>query len=157
MQSILRIAAVAALLAAGAAGDTREPADPAGAPIVAMIREAVKAEDSGDPQAGRFYAPIQSITDVIAPFHWHGPDARDRWIEAVARDFETRDRTSGEIILADPTVARVEGSFGYFVFPAAFTFTQGDQKFTREVTITVTTTLTGGEWKIASWTWAGPN
>ncbi|MFN3591079.1 MAG: hypothetical protein ACK4TG_02700 [Thermaurantiacus sp.] len=135
----------------------KSPADEATAPIVAMIREAVRAEDTGDPEAGRFYAPIQSITDSVPPFHWHGADARDRWMDAIARDFETRNRGNGAIVLADPTVAKIEGSFAYFVFPAAFTFTENNMQVTREATIAITATLTGGEWKIASWTWAGPN
>lgn len=142
---------------AGAPLGAKAPLDDPESINISMIRAAVRAEDTGDPEAGRFYAPIQSITDSIPPFHWHGADARDRWMEAIARDFETRNRANGEIILANPTVSRIEGSHGYFVFPAAFTFTENNVRLRREATITVTTTLTDGQWKIASWTWAGPN
>jgi hypothetical protein len=154
MRPIL-MSSVAILLAAPL--PARAPADEAAAPIVAMIREAVAAEDSGDPAAGRFYAPVQAITDSISPFHWHGPDARDRWMEAVARDFETRERAQGRITLGEPTIARIEGQHGYFVFPASYTFREKNVETSREATVTVTTLLDGGTWKIASWTWAGPN
>jgi hypothetical protein len=141
----------------GAPATAKAPIDEPEAINIAMIRAAIRAEDSGDPEAGRFYAPVQSITDSIPPFHWHGADARDRWMEATGKDFETRNRANGEISLGNPTIARVEGNNGYFVFPAAFAFTENDVRQTREATIAVTTTLKDGQWKIASWTWAGPN
>lgn len=157
MRAALAIALAAVIAATpGRALAEAAPAEGA-APIVAMIREAVRAEDTGDPEAGRFYAPVQSITDNVAPFHWHGPDARDRWMAAIARDFETRNRANGSIVLADPVVARVEGEVAYFVFPAAFAFEEGGLRYTREATIAVTAVRLDGTWKISSWTWAGPS
>ena len=149
---VLLVLLPAATPAGGTAAPTEDPA-----PIIAMIREAVRAEDTGDPDAGRFYAPVQSITDVVPPFHWHGPDARTRWMESVARDFEARDRRNGTILLADPVVARVAADRAYFVFPAAFSFEEKGLRYTREATIAVTAVRISGAWKIESWTWAGPD
>ena len=127
------------------------------ADLIALVRAAVKAEDSGEPDAERFYAPVQSITDAIHPFHWHGPDAHKRWLEAVARDFETRNRANGSLTLAEPTTVRIGNASAYLVFPASFAFTEGEALRTQPVTTTVTLVKQEGQWKISSWTWSGPN
>lgn len=121
------------------------------------MRAAVRADDTGDPDAGRFYAPDQSITDAIAPFHWHGPGAHRRWLEALAADYEHRNRANGSLTLADPGTVRLTDSEAYLVFAATFTVTEGGVALTREVTITTTLVKLDGQWRISSWTWSGPN
>jgi hypothetical protein len=141
-----------------AAHASPQPAAPAAAAeLAALVRAAVRAEDTGDPDAGRFYAPVQSITDGIAPYHWHGPDAHRRWLEALAADYARRDRANGSLALADPGTARLTDTEAYLVFPATFTVTESGKTVTHEVILTTTLVRIEGQWKIRSWTWSGPN
>lgn len=157
MASPIATALVAALMVVLA---TPAPLPAQAAPdaeLIALVRTAVKAEDSGEPNSDRFYAPVQSITDAIHPFHWQGPDAHKRWLEAVAKDFETRNRANGSLTLAEPTTVRIGEAHAYLVFPASFAFTEGETLRTQPVTTTVTLVKLEGQWKISSWTWSGPN
>jgi hypothetical protein len=150
MRAILLVALLALAVPARAQPATE-------AQLVQLVRDAVKAEDTGDPQAARFYAPTQSITDAIPPFHWHGPDAHQRWLAAIARDFEVRNRANGSLTLAEPTTVRIGEAAAYLVFPASFAYTEANALKSQPVTVTVSLVKAGTDWKISSWTWSGAN
>ena len=63
--------------------------------------------------------------------------------------------TGGKVKLGDPIVAQAEGDTAYVVAPAGETYKQDGKRMAETARMVFALRREGGDWKIASWAWAG--
>jgi len=129
-------------------------ADPA---VEAPIKQFVDDFNKGD-MAGAAAAmtPRVAIVDEVAPFQWRGPDAFNRWAASLAADAKAKGQTDQSVALGTPSRELVSGVSAYVIVPVTYRFTQKGVKMVELAQMTFTLFKGDAGWKIASWTWTGP-
>ncbi len=144
------INASAVLLAASAqAGD---------AGVEGTIAAFGTAFNKGDiPAAKSTMAPTITIVDEVAPFAWSGPGAFDAWLGDLGKSEAAEGKTGGTVAISAPSREVVVGDHAYAIAPATYTFKQhgGAKRETAQMTFALF--KTNGAWKIAAWSWTGPD
>jgi ketosteroid isomerase-like protein len=150
MKSILALSAAAILISATAAqaGD---------AAVEATIRKFNDAFNKGDVDAARALhvgAPV--IIDEPAPHYWSGPKAFDAWLGDLTKSEAAEGKTDGQVMVGAPTREVVSGDRAYVITPSTYTFKQKGVTYREVAQMTFVMAKEASGWKIAAWTWTGP-
>ncbi len=141
--------ACALLLAPGAyAGD---------AGVETVIHQFNDAFNKGDVAAARALhvaAPI--IADEPAPHLWSGPKAFDNWLADLGKEEAAQGKTEGTVAIGAPTREVVSGDRAYVIVPSTYTFKQKGKTLREVAQMTFVLAKEPSGWKIAAWTWTGP-
>jgi len=149
--AIIGAACLAALLTASAAA----AADTA---LSAPIHQFIDAFNKGDAKtaAAAHFASV-SIIDEVPPHVWTGPKAFATW----AADLEKNDKAAGiseeKVTLGAVTREVVSGQTAYVVIAATYTFKQKGVAMREPAQMTFSLAKEAAGWKIAGWTWTGPD
>jgi hypothetical protein len=116
------------------------------------------AFNKGDiPAAKLVMEPSVMIVDEVAPYAWNGPGALDEWLGDLAKSEAAEGKTGGVVAIEAPTRELVSGGNAYVIVPATYTFKKNGMlmRETAQMTFALAKGPTG--WKIAAWTWTGPD
>jgi len=124
----------------------------------ATIRQFADAFNKGDMKTAKALhvaAPI--IVDEIAPYSWSGPKAFDSWGADLGKAEAAEGKSGGKVTIGAPTRENIAGDHAYVVAPTTYTFLQKGQTMRETSQITMVLAKDASGWKIASWTWTGPD
>jgi len=124
----------------------------------ATIRQFADAFNKGDMKTAKALhvaAPI--IVDEIAPYSWSGPKAFDSWGADLGKAEAAEGKSGGKVTIGAPTRENIAGDHAYVVAPTTYTFLQKGQIMRETSQITMVLAKDASGWKIASWTWTGPD
>ncbi|HEX3653959.1 MAG TPA: nuclear transport factor 2 family protein [Rhizomicrobium sp.] len=145
-----RFAVAAALLLMAAPVYASDETD-----IVAVITKMNDAMNKNDNKtAAAAYAANATIIDEFAPHYWNGANVYDSWTNDFAAMAKVQGDTDSLVTLAKPAHITASGDHGYAVIPAIYTFKEHGKKKTEHGLWTFAMEKSGGEWKIAGWSWA---
>ena len=150
--TLLGLACVAALSAASAAAA-------ADAALSAPIRQFIDAFNKGDGKtAGATHlATGVSIIDEVPPYSWQGPKAFETWAGDLAKNDAAAGITEEHVALGAVTREVVSPETAYVIVGATYTFKQKGVPMREPAQMTFALTKSAGAWKIAGWTWTGPD
>ena len=97
------------------------------------------------------------ITDEVAPYHWEGKNAFGGWLSALTADGKARQLSDERVVLGQATREMIAPEHGYLVFPATYSFKQRGVAMSEVAQMTFALDRTPAGWKIAAWTWTGPD
>jgi ketosteroid isomerase-like protein len=145
-----RFALAAALLLTAAPVYASDQTD-----IVAVIVKMNDAMNKNDNKtAAAAYTANATIIDEFAPHYWTGANVFETW----SNDFATMAKAQGDtdawVTLARATHVSASSDHGYAVVPAIYTYKEHGKKKTEHGLWTFAMEKSGGEWKIAGWSWA---
>jgi ketosteroid isomerase-like protein len=152
MKSAILAAACAMALAAPSAVAAGNAA--LEAPIHQFIDNFNKGESAG---AAAAHLPSVSIIDEVPPHLWTGPKAFETWAADLAKNDMAKGISKENVALGGVKREVVEGKTGYVVFAATYTFDQNGKAMHEPAQMTFALKKTADGWKIAGWTWTGPN
>ncbi|HXA39070.1 MAG TPA: nuclear transport factor 2 family protein [Phenylobacterium sp.] len=143
------LAAAASASAAVAAGN---------AAIEAPIHQFIDDFDKGDATgAAATHLPSVSIIDEVPPHLWVGPKAFATWAADLAKDDMAHGISEEAVVLGAVKREVVSGKTAYLVFAATYNFKQNGMAMHEPAQMTFAMRKTADGWKIAGWTWTGPN
>jgi ketosteroid isomerase-like protein len=125
--------------------------------VEATIRQFADAFNKGDMKTAKalhIAAPV--ITDEVAPYIWSGAKAFDSWGADLGKAETAEGKSGGKVAIGAPTRENVSGDRAYVIAPSTYTFQQKGQTMRETAQITMTLEKQASGWKIASWTWTGP-
>lgn len=149
---ILGLSAVMALSApaAMAAGN---------AALEAPIHQFMDAFNKGDMKgvAAAHLTSGVSIIDEVPPHSWQGPKAFGAWAADLAKYDKAAGISDENVTLGAVTREVVSGRTAYVVMAATYTFKQKGVAMREPAQVTAAMKKTAKGWKIAGWTWTGPD
>jgi ketosteroid isomerase-like protein len=143
------LAAAASVSAAAAAGNAALEA-----PIHQFIDDFNKGDAAG---AAAAHLPSVSIIDEVPPHLWVGPKAFATWAADLAKDDMAHGISEEAVALGAVKREVVSGKTAYVVIAATYTFKQNGAAMHELAQMTFAMRKTADGWKIAGWTWTGPN
>lgn len=130
----------------------------ANAKLEAPIHQFIDSFNKGDAKAAAAaHVAAPSIIDEVPPHLWQGPKAFATWAADLAKNDKAQGMSGESVALGDPTREVMAGSKAYVVVPATYSFTQKGVAMREVAQMTVALTKTAKGWKIAGWTWTGPD
>lgn len=121
------------------------------------IRHFGDAFNKGDVKAAKaLHVAKPVIIDEVGPHLWTGPKAFDGWLADVAKSDAAEGKTDGQVALNTPTREVVSGDRAYVIVPSTYTFKQKGKILHEIAQMTFVLTKVSSDWKIAAWTWTGP-
>jgi ketosteroid isomerase-like protein len=121
------------------------------------IRQFGDAFNKGDVKAAKtLHVAKPVIIDEVGPHLWTGPKAFDGWQADLAKSDAAEGRTDGQVALSAPTRDVVSGNRAYVIVPSAYSFKQKGKTLRETAQMTFVLTKVSSDWKIAAWTWTGP-
>lgn len=151
MKSVIMFAATSLLLFAPAAhaGD---------AGVETTIRQFADAFNKGDLKAAKaLHVAAPVIIDEVAPHYWSGAKAFDNWGADLAKSEAAEGKTGGQVAIGAPTREVVSGDHAYVIVPTTYTFQQKGMTMRETAQMTLALDKEASGWKIATWTWTGPD
>jgi ketosteroid isomerase-like protein len=150
--TILGLACLAAFSIASAA-------TAADAQLEAPIHQFIDAFNKGDVKgaAATHMATGVSIIDEAPPHIWQGPKAVETWAADLAKDGKASGMSDEKVTPGAVTREVVSGQTAYVVIGATFTFKQKGVAMREPGQMTFAMKKSGAAWKIAGWTWTGPD
>jgi len=150
--TIIGMMCLAALSTASAAS----AADPQ---LEAPIHQFVDAFNKGDGKtAGATHlASGVTIIDEVAPYIWTGPKAFETWAAALTKNDAAAGITGEMVTLGSVTRELVTGETAYVIVAVTYSFKQKDVAMREPAQMTFALKKSGAAWKIAGWTWTGPD
>lgn len=125
--------------------------------VDATIRQFGDALNKGDVKAAKaLYVAKPVIIDEVGSHLWMGPKAIDGWLADSAKSDAAEGKTEGQATLSAPTREVVSGDRAYVIAPSTYTFKQKGNTFRETAQMTFVLTKVSSDWKIAAWTWTGP-
>ena len=143
------LAAAASVSAAAAAGNAALEA-----PIHQFIDDFNKGDAAGAAAAN---LPSVSIIDEVPPHLWVGPKAFATWAADLAKDDMAHGISEEAVALGAVKREVVSGKTAYVVIAATYNFKQNGMAMHELAQMTFAMKKTVDGWKIAGWTWTGPN
>ena len=133
-------------------------ADDAGnASVSATINKFAVAFNKGDMKAAKaLHTAAPTIIDEVPPHFWSGANAFDSWGADLAKSEAAEGKSGGQVMIGGPTREEISGDHAYVVAPSTYTFRQKGRAMRETAQITFVLAKDAGAWKIASWTWTGP-
>jgi len=130
----------------------------ADAGVEAPIRKFADAFNKGDIKgaAATHLASGVTIIDEAPPHLWQGPKAFDSWVADLTKDDKAAGITDEKVTLGTVTREVVTGSDAYVVIAVVYTFTQKGVAMREPAQMTFAMKKLPEGWKIAGWTWTGP-
>ena len=150
MKTVIALAAACGLLLASNAhaGD---------AAVEATIRKFGEAFNKGDTAAAKaLHIAAPTIVDEVSPYFWSGPKAFDGWLADLAKAEAAAGKTGGQVTVGTPTREVVSAHSAYVVVPSTYSVKQKGVTLRETAQMTFVLTKQPSGWKIASWTWTGP-
>jgi ketosteroid isomerase-like protein len=149
--AILGIACVAALSASSAmaAGDAALEA-----PIHTFIDDFNKGDAAG---AAAAFLPSVSIIDEVPPHIWTGSKAFATWAADLTKNDMAKGISKEAVELGAVKREVVSGKTAYVIIAATYSFEQNGKAMHEVSQMTYAMRKTADGWKIAGWTWTGPN
>lgn len=127
------------------------------AAVDATIRQFAIAFNKGDLKAAKaLHIAAPTIIDEVAPHYWSGPKAFDDWGADLAKSEAAEGKSGGQVLVGVPTREVVSGDHAYVVTPTTYTFQQKGMTMRETAQMTLVMDRQASGWKIASWTWTGP-
>jgi hypothetical protein len=150
--TILGLACLAALSTASAAVA-------ATAELAAPIHQFIDAFNKGDGKtAGATHlAAGVSIIDEVPPYIWQGPKAFETWAADLTKNDAAAGITEEKVTLGAVTREVVSPQTAYVIVAATYTFKQKGVAMREPAQMTFALTKIAEGWKIAGWTWTGPD
>jgi ketosteroid isomerase-like protein len=128
------------------------------AAVSAPIVRFMQAFNKGDVAAARAtHLADAAIVDEVAPFAWRGAGAFDAWVADLAKDAEAKGITDQSVEIGKPTRTLVTGDTAYVIVPSIYRFKQKGVAMSEAAQMTFVLRSTAIGWKIAGWTWTGPD
>jgi ketosteroid isomerase-like protein len=127
------------------------------AAVDATIIKFAEAFNKGDMKTAKaLHVASPTIIDEVPPHFWSGANAFDSWVADLAKSEAAEGKSGGQATMGAPTREIVSGNHAYVVVPSTYTFQQKGMTMreTAQFTFVLDKQATG--WKIASWTWTGP-
>jgi len=129
----------------------------ANAQLEAPIHQFIDDFNKGDAKgAEASHLASVSIIDEVAPHLWVGPKAFTTWAADLARDGKARGITDEKVTLGAVKREAVSGTTGYVVIDATYSFKQKGVAMREPAQMTFAMKKAAAGWKIAGWTWTGP-
>lgn len=129
----------------------------ANAQLEAPIHQFIDDFNKGDAKgAAAAHMASVSIIDEVAPHLWVGPKAFTTWAADLAKDGKARGVTDEQVILGAVKREAVSGTTGYVVIEATYNFKQKGIAMRELAQMTFAMKKAAAGWKIAGWTWSGP-
>jgi ketosteroid isomerase-like protein len=127
--------------------------------LEAPIRQFIDAFNKGDAQtAGATHlAAGVSIIDEVPPYIWQGPKAFDAWVADLMKNDAAAGITEEKVTLGAVTREVVSPQTAYVIVAATYTFKQKGAPMREPAQMTFALTNTADGWKIAGWSWTGPD
>lgn len=123
--------------------------------IMAAINKMNDAMNKNDSKAAAAaYTGNAAIIDEFAPHYWNGGNVFETWNNDFAALAKKEGDTDAWVTTQKPLHVSANGDRGYAVVPAVYTFKEHGKKMTEHGLWTFAMQKTGGEWKIAAWSWA---
>ncbi|MDB5464636.1 MAG: hypothetical protein JWP28_3030 [Phenylobacterium sp.] len=130
----------------------------ANAQLEAPIHQFIDNFNKGDAKgAAASHLPSVSIIDEAPPHLWVGPKAFATWAADLAKDGKARGVTDEKVTLGAVKREVVSGATGYVVMEATYTFKQKGVAMREPAEMTFALRKSAKDWKIAGWTWTGPD
>ena len=126
--------------------------------VDATIKAFADAFNKGDMKAAKaLHAALPVIIDEVPPHLWTGVKAFDQWGADLSKSEAAEGKSGGQVTIGVPSREVISGNRAYAISPTTYTFQQKGRimRETAEMTLTLEKD-SGGAWKIASWTWTGP-
>ena len=134
------------------AGDAKGDAS-----VEGTIKQFATAFNKGDMKAAKaLHTAAPVIIDEVAPHLWSGANAFDGWGADLAKSEAAEGRSGGQVTIGAPTREIVSGDHAYVVSPTTYNFKQKGAAMRETAQITIVLDKEASGWKIASWTWTGP-
>lgn len=126
--------------------------------VEATIRQFADAFNKGDMKAAKaLHVAAPVIIDEVAPYIWRGPKAFDAWGADLGKAEAAEGKSGGKVTIGAPTRENIMGDHAYVIAPTTYTFQQKGQTMRETSQITLALEKQASGWKIASWTWTGPD
>ena len=142
-------------LAAGEAFTRSAAAPPA---VMATVSRMTDAVNRGDmPIAFAAFTASPTIVEDIAPYRWQGPGTPQAWIAGMGANAEAHGITTINMRLAPAMRIDVTGDRAYVIVSGLLSFKlkDGHSEHANGL-LTVLLQRTGGDWKIDTLVWSGP-
>ena len=121
------------------------------------IRQFGDAFNKGDVKAAKaLHVAKPVIIDEVGPHLWTGPKAFAGWLADLAKSDAAEGKTDGQVALSAPTREVVSGDRAYVIVPSTYSFKQKGRTLRETAQMTFVLTKVSSDWKIAAWTWTGP-
>lgn len=126
--------------------------------VEALIRQFTAAFNKADMKTVKaLHTAAPLIVDEVPPHLWSGTNAFDSWGADLVKSEAAEGKTGGQVTVGTPTREIVSGDHAYVVAPATYTFQQKGMKMRERAQLTFVLDKEGAAWKIAAWTWTGPD
>jgi ketosteroid isomerase-like protein len=135
------------------------PAAAQDAAVEAPIKTFIDSFNKGD-VAGAMATHVSTgttIVDEVAPFMWSGAKSFADWSASYDTDAKAKGITDPAVTVGAPTRELVSGNNAYVIVPSVYTFKQKGVAMREVAQMTFALAKTAGGWKIAAWTWTGPD
>ena len=146
-------------LVCAAALSVTSAASAADAQLAAPIHQFIDAFNKGDGKtAGATHlAAGVTIIDEVPPYIWHGPRAFETWAADLTKNDAAAGITEEKVTLGAVTREVVSPDAAYVIVAATYSFKQKGVAMREPAQMTFALTKTAEGWRIAGWTWTGPD
>ena len=128
------------------------------AKVEAPIRVFIDAFNKGDVKAASAtHLASVSIIDEVPPYMWRGPKAFAGWVADLSQNDKVAGITSEMVTLGEVQRELVTGSTAYVIVGATYSFNQKGVAMHEPAQMTFALKKSAAGWKIAGWTWTGPD
>ncbi|MGH6967187.1 MAG: nuclear transport factor 2 family protein [Phenylobacterium sp.] len=129
------------------------------AELAAPIHQFIDAFNKGDGKtAGATHlAAGVTIIDEVPPYIWQGPKAFETWVGDLTKNDAAAGITEEKVTLGAVTREVVSPQTAYVIVAATYSFKQKGVAMREPAQMTFALTKTAEGWKIAGWTWTGPD
>jgi len=136
---------------------TATPAFAGDAAVEATVRQFADAFNKGDMKTAKaLHVASPTIIDEVPPHLWRGAKAFDSWGADLGKSEAAEGKSGGQVTIGTPTREVVSGTHAYVVAPTTYTFKQKGKTMRETAQMTLVLDRQASGWKIASWTWTGP-
>ncbi|MFL5297755.1 MAG: nuclear transport factor 2 family protein [Phenylobacterium sp.] len=130
----------------------------ANAAVEAPIRQFVDSFNKGDSAgAAAQFLPSVSIIDEVPPHIWTGPTGFASWAADLTKDAQAHGQSENAVTLGAVKREVVSGANAYVIAAATYSYKQNGVAMHEASQMTFALKRTKSGWKIAGWTWTGPN
>jgi ketosteroid isomerase-like protein len=130
----------------------------ANAQLEAPIHQFIDDFNKGDAKgAAATHLPSVSIIDEVPPHIWQGTKAFATWAADLAKNDKAGGITDENVALGAVKREVVSGATAYVVIEATYGFKQKGVAMREPAQMTFAMKKAAKGWKIAGWTWTGPD
>ena len=142
-----------------AALTTASAASAANPQLEAPIRNFIDAFNKNDIKAAAAtHLANVSIIDEVPPYIWRGPTAFSDWVADLTKNDAATGISKEHVTLGPVTRELVTGSSAYVIVAATYSFQQKGVAMHEPAQMTFAMRKDNNRgWKIAGWTWTGPD